>query len=66
MLDKHAPTVERNKRARLTQPWFADVIQEMQSKRRALEREWRKSQLKINRHLYTTQVGSAIQTAKAE
>ena len=69
MLDKHAPTVERNKRAALAQPWFEDVIQDMRRKRRALERKWRKSQLEIDRQLYTTQVkivGSAIQTAKAK
>ena len=53
MLDKHAPTVELNKKTRLTQPWFDDGLQDMRRKRRALERKWRKSQLEIDRQLYT-------------
>ena len=69
VLDKHAPMVERNKRTRVSQPWINDDILKIRQRRRALERQWQKRGLEVDKDMYKKQsrlVANEIKTAKAK
>ena len=69
VLDKHAPMVERNKRTRVSQPWINDDILKIRQRRRALERQWQKRGLEVDKDMYKNQsrlVANEIKTAKAK
>ena len=69
VLDEHAPMVERNKRTRVSQPWINDDILKICQRRRALERQWQKRGLVVDKDMYKNQsrlVANEIKTAKAK
>ena len=55
LLDKHALVRTRIASSRKNAPWYNDVIRENKSKRRRLERRWRKTKLTVDRDLYVSQ-----------
>jgi len=55
LLDKHAPVRTKVTSCRNNAPWYNDVIRENKSKRRKLERRWRKTKLTIDCDLYVSQ-----------
>ena len=61
--------VERSKRTRVSQPWINDDILKIRQRRRALERQWQKRGLEVNKDMYKNQsrlVANEIKTAKAK
>ena len=61
--------IVRNTRAKISQPWFDEKIQDLRRKRRALERQWEKSGLEIHKQMYQDQtkiVSKAIKAAKSK
>ena len=55
ILNKHAPLRTRSISLRPRAPWYTDDIRENKTKRRNLERRWRRSKLMIDRELYINQ-----------
>lgn len=55
LLDKYAPICTKYVTQRPKAPWYNDVIKLNKSKRRSLERRWRKSNLTIDRQLFVDQ-----------
>ena len=55
ILDQHAPTKRRTITLRPAAPWYTNDIKVEKTKRRRLERQWRKTRLTIHRQLYVEQ-----------
>ncbi|KXJ18376.1 RNA-directed DNA polymerase from mobile element jockey [Exaiptasia diaphana] len=55
ILNKHAPLRTKIISTRPRAPWYNDVIRENKTKRRRLERRWRKTKLTIDKELYEKQ-----------
>ena len=55
LVDAHAPLRKRLVSSRPVSPWYTEEISSEKRKRRQLERRWRKSQMFIDRQLYTEQ-----------
>lgn len=55
ILDQHAPTKRRTITLRPAAPWYTNDIKVEKTKRRRLERQWRKTRLTIHRQLYGEQ-----------
>lgn len=55
LLEQHAPAKKRVVTIRLAAPWYNDQIRAEKTKRRRLERIWRKNKLTINREMFVKQ-----------
>ena len=69
LLDKHAPEKSRIVTIRPAAPWYSDIIRHEKTKRRKLERTWRKNKLTIHREMYVaqcTRVNALIHESKMQ
>ena len=69
LLDKHAPEKSRIVTIRPAAPWYSDIIRREKTKRRKLERTWRKNKLTIHREMYVeqcTHVNTLIHESKMQ
>ena len=55
ILNKHAPLRNKSFSVRPKAPWYTDEIRCNKTKRRNLERRWRRSKLTVDRELYVAQ-----------
>ena len=68
ILDNHAPLKSRTITIRPSNPWYSPEIDEVKKLRKRLERKWGKTNLEVDRQIFTSQrqlVYSMIYEAKA-